>query len=219
MFLIRVGEIVTIAGHDCTPCGVLPGIPQMRRIRRHHADGWAASIRGRLALILVLDQMTRTVFPTIRAPTPVMPMHRRCRRSVRSGHRTRTRLRRVHVPRDAHGPRAEDLRLQERVAGLATKLAANVPLEYRTLGAMALEQTAKYLSVIRRFGRFPHRNAILGRISTREEVEFLETSAEAQPSTGTAEWRLGSHRSAGRLACRSDRRRMIAPSRWLTSVS
>jgi Bacterial protein of unknown function (DUF924) len=105
MFLIRVGEIVTIAGHDCTPCGVLPGIPQMRRIRRHHADGWAASTRGRLALILVLDQMTRTVFPTIRAPAPVMPMHRRCRRSVRSGHRTRTRLRRVHVPRDAHGPR------------------------------------------------------------------------------------------------------------------
>ena len=34
-------------------------------------------------------------------------------------------------------------------------------------------QTAKYLEIIRRFGRFPHRNAILGRETTAEEAEFL----------------------------------------------
>ena len=34
-------------------------------------------------------------------------------------------------------------------------------------------QTAKYLDIIRRFGRFPHRNAILGRKSTVEEERFL----------------------------------------------
>jgi uncharacterized protein (DUF924 family) len=35
-----------------------------------------------------------------------------------------------------------------------------------------------YLEVIARFGRFPHRNAILGRESTAEEIAFL---AERQP--------------------------------------
>jgi hypothetical protein len=35
--------------------------------------------------------------------------------------------------------------------------------------------------VIRRFGRFPHRNTILGRTSTPEEIEFLKTWVELQP--------------------------------------
>ena len=37
-------------------------------------------------------------------------------------------------------------------------------------------QTQKYLEIIRRFGRFPHRNAILGRESTAEEEQFLAES-------------------------------------------
>jgi hypothetical protein len=48
------------------------------------------------------------------------------------------------------------------------------------VGEMAVEQTAKYLNAIRRFGRFPHRNAILGRPSTPEEVKFLKIWAEVQ---------------------------------------
>jgi uncharacterized protein (DUF924 family) len=75
---------------------------------------------------------------------------------------------------------AEDLRLQERATRLAKELAADAPPKYRIVGEMAVEQTAKYLDVIRRFGRFPHRNAILGRPSTPQEVEFLKTWAELQ---------------------------------------
>jgi uncharacterized protein (DUF924 family) len=40
----------------------------------------------------------------------------------------------------------------------------------------AIEYAFRHLEVISRFGRFPHRNAILGRISTPEEEEFLEQS-------------------------------------------
>ena len=32
----------------------------------------------------------------------------------------------------------------------------------------------EHADIIRRFGRFPHRNAILGRQSTPDEIEFLE---------------------------------------------
>jgi len=49
---------------------------------------------------------------------------------------------------------------------------------------MRLEQSAKYLDVIQRFGRFPHRNEALGRISTPAERGFLETWDEAGPPAG-----------------------------------
>ncbi|TAJ21350.1 MAG: DUF924 family protein, partial [Rugosibacter sp.] len=37
----------------------------------------------------------------------------------------------------------------------------------------ALDYAIKHRNVIARFGRFPHRNAILGRLSTPEELKFL----------------------------------------------
>lgn len=40
-------------------------------------------------------------------------------------------------------------------------------------------QTAKYLDVIQRFGRFPHRNEILGRVTTAQEATFLAQSTMA----------------------------------------
>ena len=40
--------------------------------------------------------------------------------------------------------------------------------------ATALDYATKHRDIIRKFGRFPHRNAVLGRESTPEEVEFLK---------------------------------------------
>ena len=46
----------------------------------------------------------------------------------------------------------------------------------RALGAgETLDQAERHKAIVDRFGRFPHRNAILGRASTAEEVEFLKT--------------------------------------------
>jgi uncharacterized protein (DUF924 family) len=41
---------------------------------------------------------------------------------------------------------------------------------------MARGYARHHFDIIARFGRFPHRNAILGRVSTPEEVEFLQQS-------------------------------------------
>jgi uncharacterized protein (DUF924 family) len=46
---------------------------------------------------------------------------------------------------------------------------------------MGIEQTRKYRDIIARFGRFPHRNPILGRSSTDEELAFL-TDWQAAPA-------------------------------------
>jgi uncharacterized protein (DUF924 family) len=63
---------------------------------------------------------------------------------------------------------AEDARMQERSVELFTRLAAEHPGF-----AEMLDYAHRHRGVIARFGRFPHRNEILGRASTPEEIEFL----------------------------------------------
>jgi uncharacterized protein (DUF924 family) len=155
--------------------------PAVEAALRHDLDGWAATARGRLALVLLLDQMTRSLYrndprsyagdaqaQTLSAEAFDRNMHReldfpeRMFLAMPMGH-------------------AEDVALQERVVRLANELAADALPTYPIMSAIMVEQTAKYLGVIRRFGRFPHRNTILGRTSTPEEIEFLKTWAELQP--------------------------------------
>jgi uncharacterized protein (DUF924 family) len=63
---------------------------------------------------------------------------------------------------------AEDAFMQERAVELFTALAAEHPAS-----TSMLDYAHRHRGVIARFGRFPHRNAILGRASTPEEAEFL----------------------------------------------
>jgi uncharacterized protein (DUF924 family) len=63
---------------------------------------------------------------------------------------------------------AEDPAMQQRAIALYTRLA-------RETGERdQLEWAEKHAAIIRRFGRYPHRNAILGRASTPEEAAFLK---------------------------------------------
>jgi len=62
---------------------------------------------------------------------------------------------------------AEDLVMQERALALFRRLDS----EAGDIGQ--LEWAEKHAAVIRRFGRYPHRNPILGRESTPEEIAFL----------------------------------------------
>ncbi|MES2318672.1 MAG: DUF924 family protein [Pseudomonadota bacterium] len=69
---------------------------------------------------------------------------------------------------------AEDARMQERSVALFTALAAaNEGYEG------VLDYAHRHRGVIARFGRFPHRNQILGRASTADEIAYL-----AQPGSG-----------------------------------
>ena len=64
--------------------------------------------------------------------------------------------------------------MQERAVALFTQLAALNP-GYDGM----LDYAHQHRGVIARFGRFPHRNAILGRASTPEELDYL-----GQPGSG-----------------------------------
>jgi len=64
---------------------------------------------------------------------------------------------------------AESLPSQERSIELFTRLGTETGM------ADQLVWAERHAAIIRRFGRFPHRNAILGRTSTPEEIDFLAT--------------------------------------------
>jgi uncharacterized protein (DUF924 family) len=69
---------------------------------------------------------------------------------------------------------AENRALQERNVAETEKLVAAVPEALLPVYQTAIELARRYLAVITRFGRFPHRNQVLGRDSTPEEIEFLK---------------------------------------------
>lgn len=69
---------------------------------------------------------------------------------------------------------AEDLSLQQRCVAYCAALAGDEPAL-----AGALDYAQRHRDVIARFGRFPHRNAVLGRSSTADELDYL-----AQPGAG-----------------------------------
>ena len=62
----------------------------------------------------------------------------------------------------------------ERVVAMAEIVALEAPACLKSLDEFSVGQARGHLEVISRFDRFPHRNPILGRLSTPEEMAYLE---------------------------------------------
>lgn len=147
-------------------------------------EHWAADVRGRLALIIVLDQFTRSMFrddPRTYAGDALAQclaedaFDQGLEEELSSEERNFLIMPLLH---------AENLEHQERAVQEMERLRSGVPDEMRPVWAMGVEQAHKYRDIIRRFGRFPHRNAILGRESTAEEVELLRDWQDKGPPAG-----------------------------------
>ncbi|HLS85125.1 MAG TPA: DUF924 family protein [Burkholderiales bacterium] len=132
-------------------------------------DSWMATARGCLALILVLDQFPRNMFRgTARAFATDAKALEVARHAVEKGYdRSLSPVERlfVYLPFE----HAESLEAQDMACRLTEPL--NAYPETHDAHAYAL----RHREIIQRFGRFPHRNAALGRESTPEEVAFLAT--------------------------------------------
>jgi uncharacterized protein (DUF924 family) len=129
---------------------------------------WDSDPRGALARILLLDQFTRNAFrDTPRAFAGDARALATARAMVDSGRdRMLGAVERgfVYLPFE----HAEDMAMQERAVALFNVLAAEPGL-----GDIA-DYAVRHRDIIAHFGRFPHRNRILGRVSTPEEIEFLK---------------------------------------------
>ena len=140
-------------------------------------DGWADQAHGRLALVLVLDQFSRSVFRgTPRAFAQDGRALTLVTEGLANGHydaigtvwaQTFFALPLVH----AEGP--DLVARAERNVRLAGALVPRAPVPLRPMYTFAAAQSRRHLAVVRRFGRHPHRNAVLGRTSTEAEQAYL----------------------------------------------
>jgi uncharacterized protein (DUF924 family)/uncharacterized protein (DUF952 family) len=145
---------------------------------------WEQAPRSRLALILLLDQLTRSLYRgTWRAfASDARALHLAIDGIERfRDHPWTLDERQFWLMPLLH---AEDLAAQARGVALFPKLVDDAPAELRPFYAMGIEQSNKFHDVIARFGRFPHRNEALGRVSTDDELEFLEGWAARHPPAG-----------------------------------
>jgi uncharacterized protein (DUF924 family) len=128
---------------------------------------WCTTPRGALARVIVLDQFTRNAHRG--TPLAFAGDARALATASEAVERG------FDAELDKYGrwflympfEHAEDAHAQERSLALFGRLAKE------TGDAGALEWAEKHAAVIRRFGRYPHRNAVLGRASTPEELAFL----------------------------------------------
>ncbi|EDM77003.1 hypothetical protein PPSIR1_15920 [Plesiocystis pacifica SIR-1] len=149
------------------------------RAKAGELDAWAEQPAGRMALIILLDQMSRNLFrgdaETYAADAKAVAL---CLDGLERGHdQALPFIQRLffYMPLE----HAEDLGQQERCVELVRALADAVRADPGISEAVVqrydnfVDFAVRHRDIVARFGRFPHRNAILGRDSTAEEAEFL----------------------------------------------
>lgn len=147
--------------------GFLPTVEAAERGELVEWDGQAATPRHRLALLIVCDQFPRNLF---RGQPRAFGLDARARETARAMVARGDDLQLaplerwfVYLPFE-HSESRDDQRESLRLFGL---------LRDDPLAGGGWEWAVRHAEVIERFGRFPHRNAALGRADTPEEADFL----------------------------------------------
>lgn len=144
--------------------------------RAGRLDHWRSEPLGRLTLVVVLDQFPRGLFPgTPEAYTSDPAALRIAEEGLANGHYDSLAWPWQKTPflmamGHAEGP--NHLARMDRVVALQEAIEA--PPHLVPLFRFHASQARAHRDVIARFGRFPHRNAILGRHSTPEEAAYIE---------------------------------------------
>lgn len=140
---------------------------------------WASNPQDRLALILLTDQFPRSIY---RNSAKAFAFDRQALSlsddGIDAGFDVALHpLERVffYLPLE----HSESLADQQRSVSLFQKLLDEVGPDLRPTFAEYLDFAVRHRDIIARFGRFPHRNEAIGRISTPEELSFLR-----QPGSG-----------------------------------
>lgn len=138
---------------------------------------WEQSARGALALILLYDQFTRNIY----RDTPGMykadaPAQGLTLRLTAGGKERKLNLvERIFVYMPLM--HAEDIPKQRLSVECFRRLMEESKIrnpQNTHYYSYSLDYANRHCAIVERFGRFPHRNAILGRTSTAEEIEFLK---------------------------------------------
>jgi uncharacterized protein (DUF924 family) len=135
---------------------------------------WAETPQGWLALVLLLDQLPRMIY---RNTPHAYSGDKRAQALVSDGLRREQDLALTPLQRTfiylvlEH---TEDLAAQDDAIARLAALPDLLPVPDQRFFVQALDYAKKHRVVIERFGRYPHRNDVLGRESTADELLFLE---------------------------------------------
>ncbi len=150
----------------------------VERAGRGELAGWGDSPRRRLSLIILLDQFPRNLYRgTARAfeyDSEALVLTLSGMQSAADGALNLVERLFFYMPLQ----HTESTEVQNESVSAYKRLVAESPAELRSTFEGTLEWAETHRSLIRQFGRFPHRNAILGRESTPEETAYLKNNSE-----------------------------------------
>ncbi len=136
-------------------------------------EHWAADNEDCLALILLLDQLPRNLYrgqsQAFDSDGDALALARSLAASGRLAQLGYCESAFALMPYQ----HSEDLQTQEQGVALYREQAQNAPGEWREIMRDYCRYAEQHLHIIERFGRFPHRNAVLGRSDTEEELQWL----------------------------------------------
>lgn len=135
---------------------------------------WRSTSRGALAMIIVLDQFSRNMFRGTPKMFAADPLAREvCCEGLDAGFDAELDFdERVffYLPLE----HSEEDDLHERCNEVFGRMVDDAPESLKEDAKYYLDFAERHRAIITRFGRYPHRNEILGRPSTPEETKFLE---------------------------------------------
>ena len=135
--------------------------------------GWSTDPRGCLALVIVFDQFSRNIHRGSAAAFAQDPIARELAAKILSHGWDSDMLPTEQLFAYLPFEHSEDLDDQKRSVALFSAM------KDHDQKAGWIDFAERHLVIVERFGRFPHRNAVLGRESTPEEIAFLQ-----QPNSG-----------------------------------
>ena len=160
-------------------------LPRVIQARAGSLGSWESSPEGALALIILLDQFTRNLFRgTPEAYAGDKLAHEIAERAVIAGlDKTLSVPGRIFLYHPFH--HCEEAIGQNRGVELLETLAKEVPRKWRAHVQRSIKGFGGHRDVVVQFGRFPHRNNVLGRQNTALELTYLESEPETYGQTKT----------------------------------
>ncbi|AKT40512.1 DUF924 family protein [Chondromyces crocatus] len=146
----------------------------LERGERDELEPWRTTPRGSLAYVILHDQIPRNIFRGTRKAfshderaleATLVAIARGFEADLGIVERWFLYMPLMH---------AEDITYQQRCVDAFARLADECEIPLRGALQNSLDYAIRHRDVVARFGRFPHRNAALGRTSTADEIEFLQ---------------------------------------------
>ena len=140
---------------------------------------WVMSPDGAFALVLLLDQFTRNLYrDTKGAYSGDARAHGVMQSAIDSGlDKALHPVSRIWLYHPLH--HSEDLAQQDRGLDVLHNLEAESPEEWHPYVRRSIDGWTRHRDIVARFGRFPHRNHVLGRTSTPEETAYLKKDGQS----------------------------------------